>query len=60
MHMRLVKAESAKNQSEIDAAWAIYCALVQFRAVNQVLFELADFNKAVFEAHEKWAGLFAK
>ena len=60
MPLKLVKAESAQNQSETETAWHIFCALSQYHAANPVVSDLPDFGKAVLAAHEKWAGLFGK
>jgi len=50
----------ATQNKQTETAWHIFCALSQYHAANPIVSELPDFGKAVLQAHEEWARLFAK
>lgn len=48
------------QNKQTETAWHIFCALSQYHAANPIVLELPDFGKAVLQAHDEWARLFAK
>lgn len=42
------------------AAWHVFCELSKYCSANEALSRLPEYTQALFNAHAKWAKLFAK
>lgn len=53
-----IRAINPDSQSETEAAWDVYCALVQYLQDNSRLTDSAFYMETMTQAHAHWAALF--